>query len=72
MEVVVDQVVHHVAAQAPDEEAQTHPLREDLGKKQVETPNNGGGQPGGEDQSRAVKRGLREQRETKVPSLKAQ
>lgn len=59
VKVVVDHVVHDVATQTSDEHGRTEDLRERPAEDQIETPHHQGGQAGGEDQPRAVKRRLR-------------
>ena len=58
VKVVVDHVVHHVAAESPDEQGRPEDLWERVLQEDVETPHHQGGQAGGEDQPGAVKRRL--------------
>lgn len=59
VQVVVDHVVHHVAAQSADKHAQPQDLWQHVAQEHVETPDHKGGQAGREDQAGAVKRRLR-------------
>lgn len=55
VKVVMDHVVHDVAAQSPDKHRHRNDLREHAAENCVETSHHQGGQAGGEDQPRAVK-----------------
>lgn len=59
VQVVVDHVVHHVAAQPANKHAHPQDLRQQVAEEHVETPDHEGGQAGREDQAGAVKRRLR-------------
>lgn len=59
VQVVVDHVVHHVAAQSANKHAYPQDLRQNVAEKHVEAPDHEGGQARREDQARAVKRRLR-------------
>lgn len=62
VQVVVDHVVHHVAAQSANKHAHPQDLRQYVAEEHVESPDHQGGQAGREDQTGAVKRRLRRDR----------
>lgn len=59
VQVVVDHVVHHVAAQSANKHAHPQDLWQYVAEEHIESPNHQGGQAGWEDQTGAVKRRLR-------------
>lgn len=58
MQVVVDHVVHHVAAQSAHEHRRGNDIWENLLETHIEGPDHQGGQDRREDQAGAVKGGL--------------
>lgn len=59
VQVVVDHVVHHIAAQPADKHAHPQDLRQHVSEEHVEAPDHEGGQARREDQAGAVERRLR-------------
>lgn len=58
MKVVVDHIVHDVATQTPDKHAYPQDIWQHVAEDHIETSHHQGGQAGGEDEPRAVKRRL--------------
>lgn len=58
VQVVVDHVVHHVAAQSADKNTCSEGLGQRVAEEHVETPDHKGGKAGGKDQTGTIKRRL--------------